>query len=744
MSRVPAESPIFGSSQRMNANMLATVRDMLMEYEWIRLDLKNISNPKKEPTSSEISDILANKINEIWLKASIPTVSMTRIIQLIKSHHEKYKKLLWYPASKRNGQYEQRVNDFREQATRNLFDIAACKCSNLSLCTCGKLSKVPTLEHKFLEDQRSERKMMISTVDRATTRQLQKRERRKSKYNERILKYHVNSSSAEATTHLVGCDAEGSSSTESDADIFSPDHPAETKSSIKVSTQHRHKLNNTAMACDRHAISDRAAAEIASAVLQDYGIVNSDDCSQVIDRSKIRRQRKNYRDTVCAEAASFSTSVTGIYFDGRKDKTLTTEVVDGTSHRRITVEEHISLVQEPGSIFIGHITSKRGTSSHIQSAIVSFLQKRNIDFQHLLAVGCDGTAVNTGRKGGIVRLLEEHVRRPLQWFICLLHANELPLRHLFEHIDGKTSGPRSFNGPIGVMLQKCEKMPVVSYEPIPCEFTFVTFNNLSSDQQYLLHICQAVISGHCPVSLSHRQPGKLVMSRWVTMANRVLRLYVATEQPDENLKTVAEFIVRVYAPMWFAVKSKPCCKDGSRHLFQQLKSSRYLPDRLKAIVDPVIQRNAYFGHPENILLAMLTDERAYIRKRGLRRIILARASKIHSQEVRCFEVPPLNFNAEEYFDMVDWEECVLTEPPVTQSISDEELQSFVHSCQSAIVEFPRFPCHTQAVERCVKAVTEASTAVVGPEARDGFIRARIQSRSNMPTFETKANYRSSQ
>ena len=57
------------------------------------------------------------------------------------------------------------------------------------------------------------------------------------------------------------------------------------------------------------------------------------------------------------------------------------------------------------------------------------------------------------------------------------------------------------------------------------------------------------------------------------------------------------------------------------------------------------------------------------------------------------------------------------------------------------MEFSRFPCHTQAVERCVKAVTEASLAVVGQEARDGFIRARINARAILPTFETKGEYR---
>ena len=39
-----------------------------------------------------------------------------------------------------------------------------------------------------------------------------------------------------------------------------------------------------------------------------------------------------------------------------------------------------------------------------------------------------------------------------------------------------------------------------------------------------------------------------------------------------------------------------------------IKNLRYQMDELKAIVDPVIQRNSYFAHPENLLLSMMTDD----------------------------------------------------------------------------------------------------------------------------------------
>ena len=57
----------------------------------------------------------------------------------------------------------------------------------------------------------------------------------------------------------------------------------------------RQKLTALALACERHGISDRAAATIASAVLQDIGIVTETNRSSVIDRNKVRQERHRKR-----------------------------------------------------------------------------------------------------------------------------------------------------------------------------------------------------------------------------------------------------------------------------------------------------------------------------------------------------------------------------------------------------------------------------------------------------------------
>ncbi|GBN93159.1 hypothetical protein AVEN_90742-1 [Araneus ventricosus] len=100
-----------------------------------------------------------------------------------------------------------------------------------------------------------------------------------------------------------------------------------------------------------------------------------------------------------------------------------------------------------------------------------------------MQVGCDGTSDNTGVKRGIIHNMELILNRPLQWFVCQLHANELPLRHLFAHVDRTTTGPRSLS----------EKLSVASATPIENMLYEVTNKkDLSTDQLYLMEICEVI------------------------------------------------------------------------------------------------------------------------------------------------------------------------------------------------------------------------------------------------------------
>lgn len=482
---------------------------------------------------------------------------------------------------------------------------------------------------------------------------------------------------------------------------------------------------------------------MASSIINDLSSQVPELKAIIIDKNKVRREKKKWRKNVQKEQCPPGLKLQALYFDGRKDKTLAIERTEnGMIHKKTQIEEHTSLIQEPGSLYLGHVSSQTSGAAHVSEAIYNYLVDKKIDLQTLSCAGCDGCPANTGKHGGIIRLLEEKLQRPLQWVVCQLHSNELGLRHMFEKMDGKTTGPSGFWGPIGKRLPSCNKFPIVDFEPIKFELLHVTATDLSTDQDYLLQICGAVNTGVCSVNLAARSPGTLSHARWLTMANAVLRTYIGTLNPSTQLRTLAEFIMRVYAPMWFFIKCNNKLKDAPINLWRSISLTRYLDDDHRIIIDKVIQRNAYPAHPENVILASLCDNDINIRQQAVNFIVAARKSS-SEKYVRKFVVPVLNFEANNYVELIDWQKCDITEPPLTMHLTDETLQQFVLKDITHLLDNDIFnlPCHTQAVERCVKDVTAASSNVCGSENRDGFIRTRKLAREKMPIFTNKAQYR---
>ncbi|GBM81935.1 hypothetical protein AVEN_4089-1 [Araneus ventricosus] len=88
-------------------------------------------------------------------------------------------------------------------------------------------------------------------------------------------------------------------------------------------------------------------------------------------------------------------------------------------HRRIRKEEHIRLIREPGGQYVGHVTPASGICSDIAKCNLKYLEDYVVGINELEAIGCDGTATNTGWKNGVIRNIELKIQRRLQWFICL-------------------------------------------------------------------------------------------------------------------------------------------------------------------------------------------------------------------------------------------------------------------------------------------------------------------------------------
>lgn len=77
------------------------------------------------------------------------------------------------------------------------------------------------------------------------------------------------------------------------------------------------------------------------------------------------------------------------------------------------------------------------------------------------------------------------------------------------------------------------------------------------------------------------------------------------------------------------------------------------------------------------------------------------------------------------------------EPPIIKNILHEQIQDLIENGGKAVLEFMKLPCHTQAVERSVKVVTEAAFSVYGKTTREKFIKRKLAARKVMPKFNTK-------
>jgi hypothetical protein len=667
---------------------------------------------------------LARSVTDVWRSAGIPTVSSSRVMQCVKTLHWEYrylKKQNTRKQLKKGNTIEVRSKKF--MADRNqLFDIAACKCKEYCICEPVQLSMK---QLHFLMDQRSNRELTFEDLQ------------------DDINKNFILHDGLEDAMLMFSDEDNAESCNASNYDpAESSDEESEENYDIKTVAKRNHlALKPVALVADRFGVSHPATAAIVTATLEAVGIVTSSDQHLVVDEHKVKRSREKIRKELRELSSQDTDDMVAPYFDGRKDKTLYMERgADSVYRQKRKIEEHISLIAEPGCKYVGHLSVEKGSAHDIEKGIFERVKKSYSAFE------CDGTYVNSGNKGGVIRLSEVRSNTPKQWLICQLHLNELPLRALFTLIDGPTTGPSAFSGPIGKSLKNSVDLPIVKYKKITSNLPSLSrdmkTNELSTDQRYLYEMCQAISSGICSESLAARNTGKIVQSRWVTLANNCLRKYVGTAKPTKELIDIVTYIMRVYAPTWFTIKMNNKCVNGAANLWYLIKASRYLPLKYRLTVDESIQRNAFFAHHENILLAMIHDSREDVRELACRRILHARKSKVVT--LRRFTVPSLNFNAKEYYYLIDWTKTKVTEPPLTKKLTEAELMDLVKNGENAeswAADIFQLPCHTQGTERCVKLVTEVSTRVADGLRRDGYIRSVLASRAAMPRFCTKKDYR---
>ena len=96
-------------------------------------------------------------------------------------------------------------------------------------------------------------------------------------------------------------------------------------------------------------------------------------------------------------------------------------------------------------------------------------------------------------------------------------------------------------------------------------------------------------------------------------------------QTTPILKVLVHFCLKVYFPAWFEiklVKLEHQITNGSKHLFSLIKRINSLSnEEIREVALDALQRNGYFAHPENLLIAMLGDGDAQIRSMAVIKVV---------------------------------------------------------------------------------------------------------------------------
>ena len=481
---------------------------------------------------------------------------------------------------------------------------------------------------------------------------------------------------------------------------------------------------NTAMASLRYGVSPAAAAAIASGYLQDLisaGHLPAKMAYLACDPSKIARARKGAmaRSTEKDKEKLQGEEITGIYFDGRKDKTRAL-VPDsqGRMHPRIIKEEHVAVTVEPSGHYLTHFTP--APAQHPEKpafkeaeALFEVLQCLGAT-ESCIVLGGDSTNSNTGWKGGAMAHLEKLLGHKCQWVVCNIHTLELLLKHLISSIDGPTSSKDGYTGNIGKLLSSVEAMKYnPNFRALPSGEEFMHIPDdvvakMSTDAKICYKLCHAVKSGTLPEDLQEIKCGPLSHARWLTSGERLVYMWTRdhglTGNDFQVLKTLVKFCLEMYFKMYFDIKVKHNLVDAPLHIITMLRILRKQPKQVRDVVTFYVRSGAWYALPEKVLLSLLASSESKDRKFAIDLILKARGkSELGDMSVRPRKTPKLNLSATTLTKLITWREVQVHEPVFTCSLTREEIKGFKNHPFTP----PHFTSHTQSTERAVKQVIDA-------------------------------------
>ena len=353
------ENAVFGYPSPFPQNILPTHSDVLKRILLSKESLVTETGRSK-PSIREIVKPIVPELEQIWRKASLPTLSEDSIRRNLEQAYEMGKKA------------ERNLKEY--DGKEKLFDICACRCPQETCekvgCVVDDCSEIHIVHSKvffsrctvsierkelpFLMDQRGKREMFVGGIHKKDTMFLQRKaerqelkEKKEEKEEKRVDEETKNQKEANATFFseaVSSSDGWDGKRKESDVDWI----PEGTI--VKVKQRNMHTLENTALACDRTGTSSRSAALLCNSYALDMGWLTPENrLTDTLDKRKLDRWRAKERKRINEreEKEISSRPVQAVYLDGKKLATLVkVKGKSGKEFQKTVIQDHYVTIED--------------------------------------------------------------------------------------------------------------------------------------------------------------------------------------------------------------------------------------------------------------------------------------------------------------------------------------------------------------------------------------------------------------
>ena len=375
-------------------------------------------------------------LTKYWMKAGIPRISDHAISAKVLKLFEEWKMLC--KNKNKSSAVDLSKREAFEAKLGQLLDIASSDAIQILQSDRLRSPEARQADVDFYLDQKGPRIGYMARLDEVHRDTIERKRKREDDERRRKLQ---NEEAAENNENLVDdksvADENIEDIADNDEDFVGPATRTKKPDLIPLLVP-RNIAKTVALNNKRFKISDAATSSGLALIINESN-GNLDDF--VISTSTVRREgitavKKNANDIIENFKENLKSKDLTLHFDGKSVK----EFTEGQhlEQERIAVIVSAPSLPSPQVLGVPAADSSKGVDQ--RDVLTKLIEEWGVT-EHIIALGFDTTASNTGVHAGAVTLVEQYLGRAVMWCACQRHVHELHIKHASEYVFGPTTGP---------------------------------------------------------------------------------------------------------------------------------------------------------------------------------------------------------------------------------------------------------------------------------------------------------------